>query len=382
MNLSNPSPVISIEKAMADIQAGKMIILVDDEGRENEGDLCCAAESITPDIINFMSSHGRGLICLTLTDEKADQLALNPMVANNDSPFETAFTVSIDAASKISTGISAQDRATTIRAAISKTARPSDFVRPGHIFPLRAKKGGVLVRPGQTEGSVDLARLAGLQPAGVICEIMNEDGTMARMPDLIRFAKQHKLNIVSIADLIHYRIAHERLIHRTLQKTKVPRPAGELQIVVYTSTYTPDDTYIAMIKGDIRPGDDVLLRIHRECFLGDLMDSRLCECGKKFKRAREIISSHGKGVLLYIRQRDAFEAYQKNGGNCCTRESLRHRPGATQTLQLNHQLIDRAIAADILYDLCIRSVRLITDQPEHSSFFEFYGLTLTEQVPI
>uniref|UniRef100_UPI0006D0459C 3,4-dihydroxy-2-butanone-4-phosphate synthase n=1 Tax=Desulfosarcina cetonica TaxID=90730 RepID=UPI0006D0459C len=306
--MASDSLIVGIETAIQEIRDGRMVILVDDEGRENEGDLCCAAEAVTPEFINFMAIHGRGLICLTLEPQKADQLGLNPMVRENNSPFETAFTVSIDAACGITTGISAQDRAHTIRQAMSPTANPSDFVRPGHIFPLRARRGGVLVRTGQTEGSVDLARLAGFEPAGVICEIMNEDGSMARMPDLCRFAKTHDLNIVTIADLIRYRTAREQLVRRTLLQTSLPRAAGPLKVAAYTSEFSPDDAYIALIKGAIQPEDEVLVRIHRECFLGDFMGSLLCDCGRKLQQARELITARGKGLLLYVRPRDAATA--------------------------------------------------------------------------
>lgn len=374
--------IIDIEHAIADIRAGKMIILVDDENRENEGDLCCAAEAVTPAFINFMAVYGRGLICLTLEPQKADRLGLRPMVHNNNSPFETAFTVSIDAADGITTGISAQDRAHTIRKAVSAKAGPADFVRPGHIFPLRARQGGVLVRPGQTEGSVDLARLAGLQPAGVICEIMNEDGTMARLPDLTRFAAQHDLGIVTIADLIRYRTARERLVQRTLQQAFLPRSAGALKVVVYTSDFTPEDAYIALIKGDLRPDDEVLVRIHRECFLGDFMDSQLCDCGKKLKRARELITARGKGVLLYIRPRDAAAAYDGKGPHCCTRQNFKNRSCATPTLRQNRELIDGAIAANILADLGVRKICPITDAPDGCLEFESHGLILTGNIDL
>ena len=374
--------IVNIEQGIADIRAGKMIILVDDEDRENEGDLCCAAESITPEFINFMAVHGRGLVCLTLTGEKADELNLKPMVRDNESAYGTAFTVSIDAATGISTGISAQDRAHTILTAVSEDVRASDLARPGHIFPLRARRGGVLVRPGQTEGSVDLARLAGLQPAGVICEIMNEDGTMARIPDLDRFAEEHGLNIVTITDLIQYRMAREHLIRRIMHKHSLPRPAGELEVAVYTSDFTPDDVYVALIKGEIKPDDEVLVRIHRECFLGDFMGSQLCDCSRKLNRAREIITAEGKGVLLYIRPRDGIASFQDNAGSCCTQHLAEGRPSATQTLMLKRELLSCAISANILSDLGIRKVRSITSDPENDMTFEPYGLNLTERVAI
>lgn len=376
------SRIVSIEQAISDIRNGKMIILVDDEDRENEGDLCCAAESITPEIINFMAVHGRGLVCMTLTEEKADELNLNPMVQNNDSSYGTAFTVSIDAAAGISTGISAHDRARTILAAVAEKAKPEDLVCPGHTFPLRARHGGVLVRPGQTEGSVDLARLAGMHPAGAICEIMNEDGTMARMPELTVFAQQHDLNIVTIADLIKYRMAREKLIKRSMDKPSLPRPAGDIRVAVYRSDLTPDDSYVALIKGDITSDDDVLVRIHRECFLGDFMDSQLCDCGRKLKRAREIITAEGKGVLLYIRPADGTAGFQNKDGDCCTRNPSGTHLSVSQDLVMKRELLNCAVSAKILADLGISMVRSITSEPEIDLGFETYGLNVTELVTI
>ncbi len=374
------SNIVSIKQGIADIRAGKMIILVDDENRENEGDLCCAAESITPEFINFMAIHGRGLICLTLTEEKANELNLKPMVDDNKSGFETAFTVSIDSRRGITTGISAADRSCTILKTMSENVRASDFVRPGHVFPLRARQGGVLVRPGQTEGSVDLARLAGMQPAGVICEIMNNDGTMSRMPDLKVFAREHGINIVTIADLIRYRSVQENLVKQVMHKHPLPRSPGSVSVAVYTSDFTPDDVYIAFIKGDIKPHDHVLVRIHRECFISEFMGSKLCDCSRKLKRAREIISREDKGILLYIRPRDGITGFENRSDCCCTRKHLlKESQGATQTM-LTEKLLSCAISANILSDLGIRNVRSITSDPEDDMSFEPYGLNLAEQV--
>ncbi len=286
--------IVSIEQAVEDIRNGKMVILVDDEDRENEGDLCCAAQLVTPEIINFMATHARGLICVSLTGDRLDALGLNPMVQDNQSQYETAFTKSIDAAKGITTGISAQDRAHTILTVVDKDMGAGDLVCPGHTFPLRARSGGVLTRPGQTEGSVDLSRLAGLKPAGVICEIMNDDGTMARMPELIEFGEKFGINIVSVAALIQYRLLNETLIHQTGKKRHLPREQGELTVVTYESNLTPEASYIAMIKGEISQNDQVLVRIHKECFLGDFVNSSLCDCSRKLRDSKQIITEAGK----------------------------------------------------------------------------------------
>ena len=329
------SRIVSIEKAIEDIGSGKVIILVDDEKRENEGDLCCAAEFVTPEIINFMATYGRGLICLSLTEEKADALGLKPMVYNNESNFGTAFTISIDAFEGISTGISAQDRALTICTAVADHGRPKDLVCPGHVFPLRARRGGVLVRPGQTEGSVDLAGLAALRPAGVICEIINDDGTMARLPDLIRFAEEHDLNIATIAALIEYRMKHEKLVHRREEMCQLPKFAGEWRVIVYTSDCSPDDIFIALVKGEIRPDDPVLVRVHRECFVSDLLGSVSCDCGRQLHRAMEMIANEGRGVLLYVRQEGRGIGFHSKMTTCWTKdEDWKTKEASTQTLKL------------------------------------------------
>ncbi len=377
------SRIVSIEKAIEDMANGKMIILVDDEKRENEGDLCCAAESVTPEIINFMATYGRGLICLSLTEEKADTLGLKPMVENNESSFGTAFTISIDGYKGISTGISAQDRAQTIRTAVADHARHTDFVFPGHVFPLRARKGGVLVRPGQTEGSVDLARLAGLRPAGVICEIINDDGTMARMPDLIRFAKDHDLNIATIAALIEYRMKHEKLLHRTEERCILPKFAGEWRVIVYTSDCSPDDIFIALVKGDIRPDDSVLVRVHRECFASDLLGSVTCDCGRQLHLAMEMIATEGKGVLLYVRQEGRGIGFHSQITTCWTKdEDWKKKEGSTQTLKFRGELLECGIWAQILSDLGIRRVREITTSPKKDITFSRYGIDLIDRVRI
>jgi 3,4-dihydroxy 2-butanone 4-phosphate synthase / GTP cyclohydrolase II len=374
--------IISVEQAIEDIRQGKMVILVDDEDRENEGDLCCAAELVTPEIINFMATHARGLICLTLTEDKAESLRLEPMVRENESPHETAFTDSIDAAEGITTGISAQDRAHSILTTVANAARPEDLVRPGHVFPLRARRGGVLVRPGQTEGSVDLSRLAGLKPAGVICEIMNDDGTMARMPELIDFGDRFGINIVSTAALIQYRMAREALVYQTVKKQRLLREKDDLAVASYASKVTPDASYVALIKGDITPEDDVLVRIHKECFLGDFMGSRLCDCSRKLQASREIITKAGKGVLLYIRNRNGILDFEHNPDGCRSLPEDGGQVPTTRTQMLRQELFSCAICAKILLDLGVRRIRPITGNPDNDANFETYGLKLTEWVKI
>src|ERR1700752_4919254 len=292
-------PLAPIEAAVADIRRGQMIILMDDKDRENEGDLCMAAEKVTPQAINFMATHGRGLICLPLTEERVKHLQLSMMVSENTSPFGTAFTVSVDSASGITTGISAADRAKTILDAIADDAKPSDLVSPGHIFPLRARNGGVLVRAGQTEGSVDLARLAGLKPAGVICEIMKDDGTMARQPDLMRFAKKHKLKVVTNADLIQHRLSYDSLVYKAASAPLPTRVGGEFLAIVY-NTHVDDNEHLALIKGTISPKEETLVRVHTKYVPGDVFGFELLNTGAVIQRSMEIIAKEGKGVILYL----------------------------------------------------------------------------------
>ena len=374
-------PQLKIEEAIRSIRDGKMVILVDDEDRENEGDLCMAAEKVTPQEINFMAKYGRGLICLAMTAEKCDSLDLPPMVDNNQSAFGTGFTVSIEAKCGVSTGISAHDRATTILTAVAADCKPRDLVRPGHIFPLRAKPGGVIVRAGQTEGSVDLARLAGLTPAGVICEILDEDGTMARMPALKKFGEKHGIGICTIEDLIEYRMRTESFVHRAAETVIPTSIAGEFKAIVYEND-VDQLLHIALVKGEINPAKPVLVRVHSECLTGDIFGSLRCDCGPQLQRAMKMIDEDKCGVLLYIRQEgrgiglvNKLKAYALQDDGLDTVE-------ANEKLGFQPDMRNYGIGAQILVDLGVRKMRLMTNNPKKMVGLDGYGLRIVEQIPI
>jgi 3,4-dihydroxy 2-butanone 4-phosphate synthase/GTP cyclohydrolase II len=374
------SPFAPIERAIEAIRDGQMIIVVDDEDRENEGDLTIAAEKVTPEAINFMARYGRGLICIPLTEERLAELDLPLMVSNNTARFDTAFTVSIEAVGVTSTGISAADRAATVLAAIDPATRPADLARPGHMFPLKARTGGVLVRAGQTEAAVDLARIAGLYPAGVICEIMNEDGTMARVPELARFARRHKLLMITVADLIQYRMRTEALVRRVAQAS-LPTEHGDFRVLAYESVLD-HETHVALVKGDIGDGQQVLVRVHSRCLTGDVFHSARCDCGPQLDAALERIAAEGRGVLLYLNQEgrgiglaNKIRAYELQDQGFDTVE-------ANERLGFKADQRDYGIGVQILKDLGVRSMRLLSNNPRKLVGIEGYQLSVAEWLPL
>ncbi len=372
--------ISKIEEVIEDLKQGKMIILVDDEDRENEGDLTMAAEKVTPEAINFMSKYGRGLVCLSLAPEMVEKLDLPLMVQDNRSRFHTAFTVSIEAREGISTGISAYDRAHTILTAVKDDAGPDDIVQPGHIFPLRARKGGVLFRTGQTEGSVDLAKLAGLKPAGVICEIMNDDGTMARMPDLLEFAEKHDLKIATVADIIAYRMKNESFVHKAAE-TVLPTRFGEFRAMAFVNDIDRFE-HLALVKGDIDPEKEIMVRVHSQCMTGDVFGSYRCDCGTQLECAMEMVQKEGLGVILYLQQEgrgiglaNKLKAYALQDKGFDTVE-------ANQELGFEADLRDYGVGAQILASIGVKKMRLMTNNPKKIKGLEGYGLIVTDRIPI
>ena len=379
--MDNPFPFTDVPTAIAEVRAGRMIVVVDDEDRENEGDLTLAAEKVTPEAINFMAKHGRGLVCLAMTEERLEHLRIGPMTAENTSNYGTAFCEAIDARHGITTGISAYDRSRTILTAIDPATRPADLARPGHVFPLRARKGGVLVRAGQTEAAVDLARLAGLVPAGVICEIMKDDGTMARVADLADFCQNHGLKMLTVAELIRYRMAHERYVHRVGEATVGTRH-GEFQLIAYESEVDGGESHVALIRGELGNGSEpVLVRMHSHCVMGDVFGSTACDCHASIEGSLRAIAEEGRGALIYL--------HLTSKGFSIDRIAERtvltfHRDRTLPTLPESERKTQReiGIGAQILSDLNLQRIRLLTNHPRRVAALEGFGIEIVEHVPI
>ena len=379
--MSPNSPFTDVPSAIEDIRAGRMVIVVDDEDRENEGDLTLAAEKVTPEAINFMAKYGRGLVCLAMTEERLDQLRIGPMTTENTSQFGTAFCEAIDARDGVTTGISAYDRSRTIQVAIDPKSRPGDLARPGHVFPLRARKGGVLVRAGQTEASVDLARLAGMVPAGIICEIMNEDGTMSRVPDLIKFCHEHGLKMLTVAELIRYRMAHERYVRR-VGEALLPTRHGEFRMIAYESEINGGESHIALLKGEVESASQpVLVRMHAHCVVGDVFGATWCDCHHTIERSMEMINREGTGALIYLHQSSKGFTVEKLGERTVLSFHRERRLPALPESERKTQR-DIGIGAQILSDLNLRRIRLLTNHPRRVAALEGFDIEIVEQVPI
>ncbi len=373
------SPFVEVPEAIAEIRAGRMIIVVDDEDRENEGDLTLAAEKVTPEAINFMAKHGRGLVCLAMTEERLDHLHIGPMSVENTSQYGTAFCEAIDARLGVTTGISAHDRARTIQVAIDPASKPSDLARPGHIFPLRARKGGVLVRAGQTEASVDLARLAGLIPAGIICEIMKDDGTMARVPDLLQFCRDHEMKMLTVAELIRYRMAHERYVHR-IAEALVDTQFGEFRLIAYESEIDGGESHVALVRGDVESNEiPTLVRMHAHCLMGDVFGATACECRSTLEGALRRIAQEGRGAVIYLHQTSKGFGIERVGER--TALTFHHGQKLTSLYEKQTQR-EIGIGAQILSDLNLRRIRLLTNRPKKVAALEGFGIEIVEQVPV
>jgi 3,4-dihydroxy 2-butanone 4-phosphate synthase / GTP cyclohydrolase II len=372
---------VGVTEAVAEIKAGRMVVVVDDEDRENEGDLTLAAEFVTSEAINFMAKYGRGLICLTLTEERADYLRLGPMTQENTSRFGTAFTESVEAREGVTTGISAADRAHTIQVAIDSGSTAQDLARPGHVFPLRARKGGVLVRAGQTEASVDLARMAGLIPAGVICEIMNDDGTMARVPDLVGFCKTHGLKMVTVADLIRYRLQNERYIHRVAESV-MPTVHGDFRVIAYESEVDGGESHVALVYGDVTGNEPVTVRVHTHCLAGDVFGTTLCDCRARVEESLRMIAATGRGALVYLHNGSAGFGVDKGvaPARVVFHREQRAKEGCEE--RAHRTLRQVGLGGQILSDLGIHKIRLLTNTPTHVPALQGFGIEIVEQVPV